>query len=261
VTNAIKYTPDGGRIEVNIEQDRGQACICVKDTGLGLASHVLPNLFQPFVQVDKSIARSKGGLGLGLSLVKAIVELHNGKIEARSEGEGKGAEFIARLPLSAQASLRQRPPANLSGRMLRVVVVEDNEDARHTTIEFLRMLGHSVESASDGAEGIRVILESKPDLAVVDIGLPLIDGYELARQVRMRPELEIMLVALTGYGQPEDRDRALDAGFDVHLVKPLDFESLARVIAGLREQRDGGTERSARRIDTPSSQKGEKSYN
>jgi signal transduction histidine kinase/ActR/RegA family two-component response regulator len=236
VGNAIKYTPDGGRIEITIDADRDRARLRVKDNGDGIPPELLPVLFDPFVQADKSLARSKGGLGLGLAVVKTIIDLHAGDIAVASAGDGRGSEFTVTLPLSALAHERARPAATATtAQKLRLVVVEDIDDARELAAEFLRVQGHAVETARDGAGGLATISSWNPDAAIVDIGLPLIDGYEVARQLRARGS-RATLIALTGYGQPEDRMRALEAGFDVHLVKPLDFDALARVLADVRPQ-------------------------
>jgi signal transduction histidine kinase/ActR/RegA family two-component response regulator len=243
VTNAIKYTPDGGRVEIVVERAGNEARLAVRDTGIGLPAEAIPTLFDAFVQMDASLARSKGGLGLGLAVAKGIVELHRGRIGARSDGEGRGSEFEVWLPLAPAGALARGRAVALPTSFpvqggLRISLVEDNHDARETMAEYLRVLGHEVTQAADGREGLELILAQKPDLAIVDIGLPAIDGYEVARQVRTTAELSTVLIALTGYGQPDDRKRALEAGFDVHLVKPVDLEALARLTLEARHRHE-----------------------
>ena len=238
VTNAIKYTPPEGTIRVVAEGAEGSAVIRVIDSGVGISGEMLPRVFELFTQVEQSLDRSRGGLGLGLSLVKSLVERHGGTIEAHSEGLGRGSEFVVRLPLAAvyaPIADEREPEAPVDVPRLRVALIEDNDDARETMAAILELYSHEVLPAADGAEGLRLILTERPDIALVDIGLPKLDGYEVARQVRAAADGYVPhLVALTGYGQPEDRKRALDAGFDNHLVKPVRAPDLLRLISQRR---------------------------
>ncbi|UQA54999.1 ATP-binding protein [Polyangium aurulentum] len=233
VKNAIKYTPNGGWIEVGLGAEGGEAVLRVRDNGIGISPDLLPHVFDLFIQADRSLARSKGGLGLGLAVVRGLVERHKGTLRAHSAGEGMGSEFVIRLPLCIRDAPKLRGDAGalVKSGSRKIVLVEDNDDARMTTAEYLRTLGHTVLTAADGQEGLELILSARPDAGIVDIGLPRLDGYEVARHVRQQAPSEIDLIALTGYGQPEDRKRALDAGFDQHLVKPIELQALARVLA------------------------------
>jgi signal transduction histidine kinase len=225
ITNAAKYTAPGGAIHITVRRELEMAVVRIRDTGIGLAPESLPHVFELFSQVEQSLARSQGGLGLGLKLVKELVELHGGEVEARSEGLGKGSEFIVRLPAlktSEPAAVSEAPaPAVIAGRK-RILVVDDAADNRETMEMLLTKYGHSVEVAEDGEEAVEKALEGRPDVAFVDIGLPKLDGYEVAKEIRRRPGGDrIVLIALSGYGQPEDKRMALEAGFDAHLTKPV----------------------------------------
>jgi two-component system, sensor histidine kinase len=202
----------------------------VRDTGVGIRPELLPRVFDLFVQADRSLERSAGGLGIGLTLVRQLVQLHGGTVEASSAGPGRGSTFTVRLPILADlpdADDAARPA--VAGPARRVLVVEDNEDAREMLRNLLHILGHEVHEACDGASGIEEARRVRPDAALIDIGLPGIDGYEVARRIRAEVP-GARLVAVTGYGQPEDRERALAAGFDVHLVKPVDLDQLQRLL-------------------------------
>jgi signal transduction histidine kinase/ActR/RegA family two-component response regulator len=232
LTNAIKYTLRGGEVRVTVERSGGFAALRVRDTGVGIASAMLEQVFEPFTQIQTSMDRSQGGLGLGLSLVRGLAALHGGRASASSEGEGRGSTFVVELPLStardaAVARREETPPA----ARRRVLVVEDNEDARESMLLLLGQLGHEVLGAVDGPDGVRRALEERPDLVFVDVGLPGFDGYEVARRVRAALGRGPVLVALTGYGQPQDQERAVEAGFDLHLTKPAPPDVLARVAA------------------------------
>ncbi len=231
LNNASRYTDIGGKLRLLVERDAGDVCIRVCDNGRGIPSELLPKIFEMFVQENKG----GGGLGLGLTLVKRLVELHNGSVEAKSDGAGKGSEFIVRLSITHQiedgkaSSVEDLEPMT---RLLNVVLVEDNPDIRETVSQLLRVWGHTVELAGDGESGIRAIVEQAPDVALVDIGLPECDGYVVARSVREQLGSDVRLVAMTGYGQAEDRRRAEEAGFDAHLIKPATAESLRKVLEG-----------------------------
>ncbi len=234
--NAIKYTPAGGRIAVTVTREGGEAVLRVRDTGAGIAPELLPRIFDLFVQADASLDRAQGGLGLGLTLVRRLVALHGGQVEVASAGRGQGSVFTVRLPAleGAAPSPEPSPPAAaLPGPPRRVLVIEDNTDVRDGLRLLLEELGHEVVEAADGDRGVAVALDWRPDVALVDLGLPGLDGYAVARRIRAAPGGgRIRLVALTGYGQPEDRRRALEAGFDAHLVKPADADALLRLLAG-----------------------------
>jgi signal transduction histidine kinase len=242
LTNAAKYTEPGGKISVRLAQESGSgspaAVLSVRDTGRGIPPGLLDRVFDMFVQVSPSRDRTTGGLGLGLTLVRQLVELHGGSVSAHSEGLGKGSEFVVRLPLGqhdgAGAELGAGPGPAPAGQR-RILIVEDSEDARETLREFLTGLGHDVQIAQDGEEGAARLLELRPDVALVDVGLPGIDGYELARRVRAAPAgHELYLVAITGYGGADAKARAETAGFDLHLTKPVDVEELRRVVGWVK---------------------------
>lgn len=234
LSNAVKYTPRGGRVTVALERVGPSVLLRVRDTGVGIPAEMLERIFEPFTQAAGSLDRSEGGLGLGLALVRGIVDLHGGTVHARSEGAGAGSELVVELPAAAgggEASPGAAEPAAERSERRHVVVVEDNPDNRETLVMLLELLGHEVTSACDGPSGARAVLEERPDVAIVDIGLPGFDGYEVARRVRSALGPDVVLVALTGYGQAEDRERARRAGFDVHLTKPADVDRVARAVA------------------------------
>ncbi|HVG09721.1 MAG TPA: chemotaxis protein CheB [Thermoanaerobaculia bacterium] len=235
--NAVKFTERGGRIEVALRAEDGQAVVSVSDTGVGVDAQTLQRLFEPFSQADSGIDRSRGGLGLGLALVKRLVELHGGTASAQSEGLGHGTRVELRIPLQ---EARDEPSAPAPGaadrrRARRCLLIEDNADAAETMGLLLELYGHQVRIASDGREGLEAARRFLPEIVLCDIGLPNgLDGYEVARRMRQDPALRAMsLVALTGYGQEEDQRRAREAGFDLHLTKPADPEKLERLLAEL----------------------------
>ena len=229
--NAVKFTPEGGKIRVSLHAADSDAVLGIQDDGHGIDAKTLPHIFDFFAQADDSLERSHGGLGIGLTVVRRLVELHRGHVEARSDGIARGSEFIVRLPLHATAahpaSDAIRAPSAAERSSLRVLVIEDYADSRLALEVCLRMLGHTVATADDGKRGVEVALESRPDVALVDIGLPGIDGYEVAKQLRQSPAgARMVLFAITGYGDPAMKQRALDAGFDDCLVKPVDPDQL-----------------------------------
>jgi CheY-like chemotaxis protein len=234
LNNAARYTAPGGRIELSAGADDAHVVLRVKDTGAGIPRNQFKNIFEPFTQLRPSLDRSMGGLGIGLALVRKLVELHGGTVAAHSDGAGQGSEFAVRLPLvshTAEAPSPQKPPPFVHRRVL---LIEDNHDGREMLANLLRLWGHEVEETSDGARGLDMVLRQPPDVALVDIGLPGLDGYELARRARAAPGgSAVRLIAVTGYGQPEDRRRAAEAGFDGHFVKPVDLDRLARILADL----------------------------
>jgi CheY-like chemotaxis protein/two-component sensor histidine kinase len=245
VGNAAKYTPPGGSIDVRVRQEGRQAVLEVVDTGRGLSPELLPRVFDLFVQGQRSLDRSEGGLGIGLTLVKRLVELHGGTVHAASEGPERGARFSVRLPaVEAPASLpRDAAGAELEIEPQRILVVEDNDDARQALVGALRLRGHETFEAPDGPAGLARAADCRPDVVIVDIGLPGIDGYEVGKRLRQTPGgAELVLLALTGYGQEESRQRALASGFDAFFIKPLSPERLLRRIASIRSERAHGVD-------------------
>ena len=238
IGNALKYTPAGGCIAIRV-QPVGDRAVCeISDTGLGMSAEALQRAFELFYQEERSSDRGRGGLGIGLTLVRQLVELHGGTVEATSDGEGRGSRFAIRLPLSAPDVPSVGGPAAApaeSGRW-RILLIEDNGDARQMLQMLLVLAGHEVDSAGDGVSGLDKARRSRPDVVVVDLGLPGLDGYEVARRLRA-DRADVGLLALTGYGQPGDRDRALAAGFDAHVVKPVEPSQLTEAIGSVLLQR------------------------
>jgi signal transduction histidine kinase/ActR/RegA family two-component response regulator len=240
LTNAIKYTPEGGHVTLEVTCDGHNANVRVTDDGVGIAPERIGGIFELFAQAENAIGRAQGGMGIGLALVRNLVELHEGTVEAKSDGVGKGSEFVVQLPM---ATAEQRAAADVPVRLAeavrppgttrRIAIVEDNKDVRDLLRLKLRRLGHSVVDAGDGLEGLRVVLDERPDLALVDLGLPGIDGFELARQVRSKLGEDVILVAVSGFGQPEDKRRALEAGFDEHITKPADVRDIENLLSRL----------------------------
>ena len=232
ITNALKYTPTDGTISVTVGEERREAVLRVADTGHGIAPALLPQIFELFVQGEQAPERAQGGLGIGLTLVRRLVELHGGRVDAASAGEGAGSVFTIAFP-----RLPTPPTTTVAPRRRRVVpqralVVEDNDDAREMLRTLLELDGHTVHVAANGIAGLAAALEHRPDVAVVDIGLPEMDGYEVARKLRASESLKtIKLIALTGYGQADDARRAYEAGFDLHVVKPVDPDRLADAVS------------------------------
>jgi signal transduction histidine kinase/CheY-like chemotaxis protein len=240
VGNAVKFTPPGGAIEVTLRAVGDEATLVVRDTGVGMAPDMLSRVFEMFVQGDGGRRAGVGGLGLGLTLVRRIAELHGGRAEAVSDGVGRGSVFTVRLPAIARPPLAESPLSRRPDRVggaRRIVLVEDNADARVMLRGMLEMDGHEVYEAADGPSGLESALRLRPDVALIDIGLPGIDGYEIARRIRATAGDKMRLVALTGYGQPEDRRQALAVGFDAHLVKPATPGALLDAIHGAAAER------------------------
>jgi CheY-like chemotaxis protein len=241
LTNAAKYTDEGGEITVRAAEEDDQVVFRVRDNGIGIRTELLPHVFGLFVQGDRTLDRGEGGLGLGLTLVRTLVTLHEGTVEAHSDGPGRGSEFVVRLPL-ALAESTEAPVEVAAARITmevpplvrRVMVVDDNVDAADTLAEVVRMWGHEVRMAHDGPSALAIVDSGfVPDVALLDIGLPVMDGYELAARLRAVVDGPLRLVAVTGYGQDSDRKRAHEAGFDDHLVKPIDLERLRGSLGSL----------------------------
>lgn len=234
--NACKFTKPGGRISLAVEQQGSEVVVTVKDSGAGIRSGMLPKIFEMFTQADQTLERSQGGLGIGLTLVQRLVKMHGGSVQAFSEGLGKGSTFVVRLPVLAgkPESLWLAPsagkPVPLTAR--RILVVDDNHDAANALAMLLRLGHNETHLAFDGVEGVEAAASFKPDVILMDIGMPKLNGYDAARQIREQPwGKRIGLVALTGWGQDEDRKKTADAGFDAHLVKPVDYAELTKLVA------------------------------
>jgi signal transduction histidine kinase len=237
VSNALKYTPAGGRVYVKVVSEGDSAVISVEDTGIGVEPSLLPRVFDLFVQGEERLERSRGGLGVGLTLVRRLVELHGGTVAAVSAGPGRGSTFEVRLPRVEPPHVTPAPTSGPGPARIRlhVLVVEDNDDAREMMRHLLGMAGHAVRDAADGVAGLSMALAQPPDVAIIDVGLPGLDGFEVARRLRTDPRGSgVTLIALTGYGQSETRARALEAGFDAFLVKPLAAEDLERILTAVR---------------------------
>ncbi len=235
--NSAKYTPEGGRIWLTVEREGSQVVLRVRDTGIGIPAELLPKIFDLFVQGDRSLDRSEGGLGIGLTLVQRIVLLHGGSVQAWSEGAGRGAEITVRLPLLAeaaaaslpQAGARDAAPAQVSRRVL---IVDDNRDAAESLELLVQLWGHEVRSAHTGPAALAEAELYRPEIVLLDIGLPGMTGYEVAQRLRELEGMEnVLLVAVTGYGQEDDRRRSREAGFDAHLVKPVEPARLQEMLA------------------------------
>jgi two-component system, sensor histidine kinase len=239
--NAAKFTDPGGKVALHAEREGSDLVVTVTDTGIGIPASKLPMIFDMFAQVDQRLERTHSGLGVGLSLARRLVELHGGTIEARSDGLGKGTRFVVRLPAPRTAprtaSAPTPPPVRDNGEpggRRRVLLADDNEDFIESFATMLRDMGHEVHCASDGQEALRLASEIRPDVAFLDIGLPKLNGYELARRIRELPHAErITLVAVTGWGQEDDRQRAREAGFHLHMIKPVEPEQILEILRSI----------------------------
>jgi CheY-like chemotaxis protein/anti-sigma regulatory factor (Ser/Thr protein kinase) len=240
LTNAAKYTADGGTISIAVEREDDEAVLRVRDSGVGIAPELMPHVFDLFTQAERSLDRSQGGLGIGLSLVKRLVELHGGTVEVRST-VGQGSEFVVHLPIEravpgAAASSPDLIPGS-EGAALRVLVVDDNLDSANSLGLLLEATGQRVQLAHDGPTAIEAALVFQPQVVLLDIGLPGLDGYEVARRIQEQPSLkDVVLVAITGYGNVADRRRSEEAGFKHHLVKPADFKQVVSILASASEK-------------------------
>ena len=240
LNNACKFTDQGGRISLTVEREGEQAVIRVRDNGVGIAADKLPGIFDMFVQVDTSLERSVGGLGIGLTLVKNLVEMHGGTVEAYSDGVGQGSEFVVRLPVietikPAQPPLSEPTVTAPTTTGYRILVVDDNRMSADSMATLLQLTGHEAHTAYDGLEAVAATTAFRPDVILLDIGLPKLNGYEAARKIREQPwGKNIVMVALTGWGQDEDRQKSKEAGFNGHLVKPVELTALMKLLAELQ---------------------------
>jgi CheY-like chemotaxis protein/nitrogen-specific signal transduction histidine kinase len=233
LANAIKYTEAGGDIRVLTRGDSDNVFIEISDTGAGLPPELIPQIFDLFVQSDRTLDRAQGGLGVGLAVVKRLVEMHQGEVTARSEGLGRGSTFEIRLPRVARPAPMSDVEEPFKSEPRRILIVDDNRDAADSLGLLLKFSGHDTRVVYNGKDALASVESFKPDVAVLDIGLPDMDGYELARQIRRMPQSKpLRLIALTGYGQVEDQQRAYAAGFDGHLIKPVTSDALEHAMAG-----------------------------
>src|SRR4051812_6426252 len=234
LNNAAKYTPDGGRIALHLRREAEEAVIRVRDNGIGMSPETLSTAFELFKQAQQGLDRTQGGLGVGLTLAQRLVRMHGGTLQARSDGPGRGSEFLVRLPLRPEpaiVALSEVPSSSAGGARHRILVVDDNRDAAQALRLLLEGDGHEVEVAADGLSGLALARQFRPDVALLDIGLPNMNGYELAQHLRAEPSLEgTLLIAVTGYGQMHDRARASACGFHHHLVKPVEFGALQQLL-------------------------------
>jgi CheY-like chemotaxis protein len=223
-------------VQLAVQRRGGEVVVSVKDNGVGIPAHMLPKVFEMFTQVDRNLERSQGGLGIGLSIVKRLVEMHGGSVGVESDGPGMGSEFVVRLPVVlavAQPSGGDDEPTRPSSRR-KVLVVDDNKDAAMSLAMMLKLMGNEAKTAHDGLEALDVAAMFRPDLILLDIGMPRLNGHETARRIREQPWSKgVLLVALTGWGQEEDRRRSDEAGFDSHMVKPVEPAALAKLLANL----------------------------
>jgi CheY-like chemotaxis protein len=245
LNNAAKYTEKGGHIWLTIERLENEVSVSVRDTGIGIDATNLSRIFEMFSQAVPALERSQGGLGVGLALVRGLVELHGGRIEARSAGEDAGSEFIVRLPvIQVPPKESPREPAEAHGRFRfankhRILVVDDNRDTAESLAMILRRLGHEVQTAHDGLEAVHAEAAFRPDVVLLDIGLPKLNGYEAAKVIRRQSSnRRVAIIAVSGWGQEDDRRRALEAGFDHHLTKPIEPAALERLLALISPARD-----------------------
>jgi len=236
LNNAAKYTPRDGNISIKAEQHGDSVAVHIIDDGIGIPQEMLGKIFDMFMQVDNSLDRAQGGLGIGLSLVKRLVQMHGGSVEAHSKGVGTGSEFVVRLPAASRPPAANEAPAGEGAAAepirRRILVVDDNPDSATSLAMILSLLGHDTRTANDGVQALEVADDFRPDLALLDIGMPKLNGYETARRIRQTEwGRDMLLAALTGWGQEVDRLRSSDAGFDVHLIKPVNVTDIQRLLA------------------------------
>jgi len=234
LSNAVKYTPSGGRIAIKIDRDARQAIVTVADNGIGIPADALPRVFDLFMQADTSLDRAEGGLGIGLTLVQRLAQRHGGTVEARSDGPGRGSEFTVRLPLAVQESaLGAGAPGNGAATLSahRFLVVDDNHDSTEALRLLLEMRGHTVQVVHDGHGALQAAREFRPEVVLLDVGLPGLDGFEVVKRLRSTPETsQLLVIATTGYGREEDRARCLAAGFNHHVAKPVDVDRIEEIV-------------------------------
>jgi CheY-like chemotaxis protein/two-component sensor histidine kinase len=245
LNNAAKYTDEGGQIRLTAHRDKAHAVVSIRDNGIGISKAMLPKIFDLFAQGEHAHDRALGGLGIGLTLVRSLVEMHGGSIEAKSDGPGQGSEFVIRLPVSArQGSQTDRDRQVLASDALvglRILVVDDNRDAGDSLGILLELLGAEVCAVRDGPTALATLTTYRPDVVLLDIGMPSMDGYEVARRIRGNLDSDkVTLIALTGWRQEEDRRRSKEAGIDHHLVKPVNMQVLQRILAPLATKRSAG---------------------
>jgi signal transduction histidine kinase/ActR/RegA family two-component response regulator len=241
VSNAAKYSDPGSTIWLTVTREGNQAVVSVRDNGVGIPAHMLPKVFDLFTQVDRSLEKAQGGLGVGLTIVKRLIEMHGGRVEARSEGQGMGSEFVIRLPLvlsvvNEKQQQGSEPQKKQTGRH-RILVVDDNVDSASSLAMMLKIMGSEVRTAHDGLEALEAAAAFRPDVNLLDIGMPKLNGYDACRRIRQQPwGKNIVIVALTGWGQDEDKKRSQEVGFDGHFVKPVEPVALEKLLAALKSE-------------------------
>jgi CheY-like chemotaxis protein len=239
LNNAAKYSQPGSRIALTAERQGSRVVVSLRDNGIGIPQAMLPHIFEMFAQVDPSLEHRREGLGIGLALVKRLVEMHGGSVDARSDGPGRGSEFIVRMPILIEHVPLEFQPREVDEPIAarvrrRILVADDNRDAANTLSVMLDMLGYETHAAYDGLQALEAAARFRPDVALLDIGMPKMNGYDVARRLDEQPwGRDIVLIAVTGWGQTEDKQRTLEAGFDHHLVKPVDPAALAALLASL----------------------------
>jgi CheY-like chemotaxis protein/anti-sigma regulatory factor (Ser/Thr protein kinase) len=239
LNNAAKFTEPGGRIELTVARQGDEVAVTVSDNGVGIPADMLPQIFELFTQEDRSLEKSRGGLGIGLSLVKRLVEMHNGTIEVSSEGHGRGSKFVVRLPPAQSPNGPQTgndatEQAGHHPARHRILIADDNKDAATSLAMILNIMGNETQAVYDGLAAFNAAPVFKPDVILLDIGMPELNGSDAARRIREQPwGRDIVLVALTGWGQDEDKRQSLAAGFNFHMVKPIDLANLEKLLAGL----------------------------
>jgi CheY-like chemotaxis protein/anti-sigma regulatory factor (Ser/Thr protein kinase) len=247
LNNACKFTDACGKVSLHVEEENRQAIIRVRDNGIGIAAEHLPRLFDMFTQVDSSLERSRDGLGIGLTLVKTLVDMHGGDVDVRSDGLGRGSEFTVRLPLATVSA--ESAPASMAAKAgsiipRRILIVDDSQDGAESLAMLLELAGHQTHQAHDGVSALEAAGRLRPDVVLLDIGLPRMNGYEVCRRIRNEPwGQDVVLVALTGWGQEEDRQQSRDAGFDAHMVKPVDHDALEGFLSSSPAAKDASTRR------------------
>jgi CheY-like chemotaxis protein len=237
LNNAAKYTEESGSIALEVTRVDDEAVLRVRDNGVGISAEMLSRVFDLFTQADRSLDRSQGGLGIGLTLARRLVEMHGGSVQAFSEGANRGCEFVIRLPALAEAipagvddNVAHREPKDQRPR--RILIVDDHPDVTRSLARLLRLSGHEVRTALEGQAALEELANYRPEIVLLDIGLPGMDGYEVAQSIRKQPGMgSLVLIALTGYGRDEDRRRSREAGFDHHLVKPVDLDALLSIVS------------------------------